>query len=84
METIKKREQKHAKKVEEAETSRKKKESEEVKLESKYRMNINFTALAGDDTGLIKKVRMAYNYQTDIIGSYMVDADESFKELDNT
>jgi hypothetical protein len=52
----------------------------EVELAKKYRMAINFSVFAGDDTGLIKKVKMMYNYQTDIVGSYMTEADLSFKQ----
>lgn len=46
-------------------------------------MALNFNAFIGDDTGLIKKVRMQYSYQTEIIGSYMADAHHSFKQEEN-
>ena len=46
--TLKKRESKHA--------------TKEEKLDLKHRMNINFNLFVGDDTGLIKKVKMVYNY----------------------
>ena len=59
----KKREVKHAQK--ESEETKDKTEStkeEEVKLALKYRMGINFNMYVGDDTGLMKKVKMVYNY----------------------
>lgn len=34
-------------------------------------MSENFKVFVGDDTGLIKNVRMNYKYQVDIIGSHM-------------
>jgi hypothetical protein len=43
-------------------------------------MGLNFNMYVGDDTGLVKKVRMVYSYQTDIVGSYMKD--DSFKPPD--
>jgi hypothetical protein len=82
MENTKKRDLKHAEKQNEAETSQKIKESE-TNIEKKYRMAVNFNVYAGDDTGLIKKVKMMYNYQTDIIGSSMAKADLSFKQDEN-
>ena len=33
-----------------------------------YRITKKFTVFAGDDTGLLKKVAMSYNYQTDTFG----------------
>lgn len=35
---------------------------EEAKFDTKYRMSLNFDLFVGDDTGLIKKVKMMYNY----------------------
>jgi len=35
---------------------------------SGYRMTKKFGIYVGDDTGLLKKVAMSYNYQTDIFG----------------
>ena len=84
--SIKKREQKHSEKTapeKEEKTEKDAKKEEEVKIDSKYRMALNFNLYIGDDTGLIKRVKMLYNYQTDIIGSTMAYADESFaKETD--
>lgn len=68
MESVKKRDKKHSEKKE-----------QEVVLDKKYRMALDFNLLVGDDTGLIKRVKMAYSYQTDIVGSYMAQADVSFK-----
>ena len=50
-------------------------------MDLKHRMNLNFNLFVGDDTGLIKKVKMVYNYQTDIQG-IMERADISFKDDD--
>ena len=36
-----------------------------------FRMSENFKVLVGDDTGLLKNVKMTYKYQVDIVGSYM-------------
>ena len=33
------------------------------------RKNIKFDIWVGDDTGLLKKVKMLYNYQTDVHGT---------------
>jgi hypothetical protein len=51
-------------------------------LAQKYRMGLNFNVYVGDDTGLLKKVKMMYSYQTDIVGSAMSKGDLSFAELD--
>lgn len=60
-------------------TTKEQAENKEPKeLEKKHRMGLNFNMYVGDDTGLVKKVRMIYSYQTDIVGSYMKD--ESFKQ----
>jgi len=56
-----------------------KKEKEEP--EKKHRMGLNFNLYVGDDTGLIKKVKMVYSYQTDIVGSYV--SHDSFKKSDD-
>lgn len=45
-------------------------------------MGLNFTAFVGDDTGLIKKIKLMYNYQTDIVGSYMAK-DDNFKDQED-
>lgn len=55
------------------------KEEKKDELEQKHRMGLNFNLFIGDDTGLIKKVRMLYSYQTDIVGS-MSTTDKCFKE----
>jgi hypothetical protein len=82
MESVKKRVQKHAKKAPENKETAKKIEDSEVVLEKKYRMGSNFTCFVGDDTGLIKKVKLMYNYQTDIFGD-MAKGDDSFKPVED-
>ena len=58
-------------------------------------MNERYRIFVGDDTGLLKNVRLYYNYQTDIVGSYMAvkqktedeapqnpdDSDQDYEEL---
>lgn len=34
-----------------------------------FRMSENFKVFVGDDTGLLKNVKMTYQYQVDIVGS---------------
>jgi len=46
----------------------KKRDKKEEEQKLKYKNKQGFTLFAGDDTGLLKKVQVVYNYQTDIIG----------------
>jgi hypothetical protein len=41
---------------------------ETIDKDLKYKNKVNFTMLVGDDTGLLKKVHMVYNYQTEVVG----------------
>jgi hypothetical protein len=60
-----------------------KRESKHAEKDTSLRMNLDFKLLIGDDTGLIKSVKMKYNYQTNIIGSYMkFDKDDDKHEDD--
>ena len=40
------------------------------KLEPKLRNKIELDVMVGDDTGLLKKVHLLYNYQTEVYGQF--------------
>ena len=46
------------------------KKREEKQLEPKLRQKMEFNVMVGDDTGLMKKVKMIYNYQTEVFGQF--------------
>ena len=48
----------------------KKRDEKEKPLEPKLRRKLEFDVVVGDDTGLLKKVHLLYNYQTDVFGQF--------------
>jgi hypothetical protein len=45
------------------------KKDKKIEDEAKLRKKLQFDLYVGDDTGLIKKVKMLYNYQTEVYGT---------------
>mgnify|MGYP004546601839 CR=1 FL=1 len=45
-----------------------KKRDKKIEDEAKLRKKLQFDLYVGDDTGLLKKVKMLYNYQTEVYG----------------
>jgi hypothetical protein len=46
------------------------------------RKNIKFDIFVGDDTGLLKKVKMIYNYQTEVHGTIKGSSKKDGIEID--
>ena len=46
-----------------------KKRDKKIEDEAKLRKKLQFDLYVGDDTGLLKKVKMLYNYQTEVYGT---------------
>ena len=54
----------------------KKRDRKEKSGQEAYKLTKKFTVYVGDDTGLLKRVAMQYNYRTDVFG----DAKKEFSK----